>query len=381
MKILLTNTICLHGGVESHLAGLVRALVRAGHQPVLYFYEAGPALGSYSAICEVHAGPETSVGEVIVRGRFDLVHAQIGCFRRGLARAMAVAGYRGPVVGSCHGWVPNAPIVLDNPTVWTSVSESARDRLRRSSGMDSVVVYNGVDLSQFDPSGPYNDSDEPVALWVGRTGDWSKDHPGFAAVASRLVERGWRVCVVDGAPDGLHATLRDWLGDRVTYLRGLSASEMARAYRTAAMSGGCLISTSASEAFGLALLEAMACGCPVVAPRIGGIPEVVEDGVSGLLYDRGSNACERAVELAEVLRGPVRQAIVEAGLARARYFSEDRMAHEYERIYLSLVGRGGRAYDPVRRNLAAAAIRIRRYLRAGRKAARCGIWSASLADQ
>ena len=42
-----------------------------------------------------------------------------------------------------------------------------------------------------------------------------------------------------------------------------------------------------SESFGLAALEAMACGVPAVGSRVGGLPEVVEDGVSGLLEPLG----------------------------------------------------------------------------------------------
>ncbi len=41
------------------------------------------------------------------------------------------------------------------------------------------------------------------------------------------------------------------------------------------------------ESLGLAALEAMSCGVPVIASRVGGLPEVVEDGVSGLLYSVG----------------------------------------------------------------------------------------------
>jgi N-acetyl-alpha-D-glucosaminyl L-malate synthase BshA len=90
---------------------------------------------------------------------------------------------------------------------------------------------------------------------------------------------------------------------------------------------------SQTESFGLAALEAMACGSPVVASRAGGLPEVVDDGVNGILEPVGSVEAmgRRAVEL---LRDPTRHAAMrEAALAKAQEFSADRVVPMYEALY------------------------------------------------
>jgi glycosyltransferase involved in cell wall biosynthesis len=90
---------------------------------------------------------------------------------------------------------------------------------------------------------------------------------------------------------------------------------------------------STSESFGLAALEAMACGAVVVATRTGGLPEVIEDGRTGILEPVGSVEAmgRRAVD---ALRDPERLAEMRAaGIARAQEFSADRVVPMYEALY------------------------------------------------
>jgi N-acetyl-alpha-D-glucosaminyl L-malate synthase BshA len=94
---------------------------------------------------------------------------------------------------------------------------------------------------------------------------------------------------------------------------------------------------SQTESFGLAALEAMACGSPVVASRAGGLPEVVDDGVNGILEPVGSVEAmgRRAVEL---LRDEARHtAMREAAIAKARSFSADRVVPMYESLYEEVI--------------------------------------------
>jgi N-acetyl-alpha-D-glucosaminyl L-malate synthase BshA len=98
---------------------------------------------------------------------------------------------------------------------------------------------------------------------------------------------------------------------------------------------------SIQESFGLAALEAMACSVPVVAARTGGLPEVIDDGVSGFLHlpDDLDGMAGSAVRLLTDPAAHHAMAAAARQVARERY-TDDRIVPRYENYYEEILGRG-----------------------------------------
>jgi len=97
------------------------------------------------------------------------------------------------------------------------------------------------------------------------------------------------------------------------------------------------------ETFGLAVLEAMAKGLPVVAAATGGLTETVEDGVSGFLCRDGREMAERVLQLAAAPED--RQRMGAEGMRRAKLFDERRTALKHKLVYDEVID-GARYWWP-----------------------------------
>jgi glycosyltransferase involved in cell wall biosynthesis len=123
------------------------------------------------------------------------------------------------------------------------------------------------------------------------------------------------------------------LGDQVTFALGRSDIE------TFFAASDAFVLSSRDEGFGIAIVEAMAAGMPVIAPRIGGAAEIVVDGVNGLHFTASdaSDLAEKLITLAA--DAGLRQRLAEAGRRRAADYDIRTMADRLRALYQRLTGR------------------------------------------
>jgi glycosyltransferase involved in cell wall biosynthesis len=117
----------------------------------------------------------------------------------------------------------------------------------------------------------------PLLLYVGRLSvekEIDRIKPVLEAIPSA------RLALVGDGPNR-QALEKHFAGTPTNFVGYLAGQELASAFASA----DAFIFPSRTETLGLVLLEAMAAGCPVVAARSGGIPDIVEDGVNGFLFD------------------------------------------------------------------------------------------------
>lgn len=179
------------------------------------------------------------------------------------------------------------------------------------------VIYDGVDPDVFRPLDDVEKEPHSI-LFVGHTEDKNK---GFRYLLEALrLLRGkvpYHLTVVQRPRSHEAPRMVEAMGlqGRVTYLELVPTPELVRLYCRSQL----LVSPSLYEGFGLPAAEAMACGTPVVATTAGALPEIVQDGVSGMLVPPGDAvALSHAIET--MLTDPER--CRRAGEAGARYMRE-----------------------------------------------------------
>ena len=230
-------------------------------------------------------------------------------------------------------------------------SSHERDAMARLYGADAgkvSLVPCGVDLSVFRPLDRKSVRDrlglngEKILLYVGRIEPLKGLDLLVETAAQMDSEAGIRVIVVGGDVNGdremdrvkLLAKERD-LEDKIDFVGQVDHTELPLYYNAADV---CVV-PSYYESFGLVALEAMACGTPVVASRVGGLSTIIQHGRTGYLKPwRCPDAFANSVEMIISSDG-LQQSLGEAARKRAEGMGWDNVAAMMWQEYAALTGR------------------------------------------
>jgi glycosyltransferase involved in cell wall biosynthesis len=336
----------LYGGTERVVSYLTEELVALGHDVTLFASGDSLTEASFVPCCKSALRLEAEVHDPVphhmimldklmrVADRFDVLHFHIDHLHFPL-----IGGLESPAVTTLHGrqdlpanarfysYFREAPLV--------SISGAQRKPIAHANFV--ATVHHGIPLDlhrpEFTPEGRY-------LAFLGRISP-EKDPVQAIRIAQALNLELKIAAKVDRADEQYFREqvkpLLELPG--VEFIGELAEKEKGNFLRNAS---ALLFPICWPEPFGLVMIEAMACGTPVLAFDWGSVPEVIDDGVTGRVVSTVEEAIAVLPEVVGLDRRKVRRRF-------EKRFSARRMANDYLRVYQSLVlpSRAGRPRQPV----------------------------------
>ncbi|MCI0583542.1 MAG: glycosyltransferase family 4 protein [Chloroflexi bacterium] len=324
-----------YGGTERVVYELTAELVRRGHDVTVF------ASGDSDVPCRLVPtvdealrpagfGDDPSpyfletLDAVLARGaEFDVVHSHLEWWSLALPR-----GLRVPVASTFHGRldVPwSRRLLAGRPRGLVAIS---RSQASVHPDIDWTIIHNGLALGSM----PTVEQPTDAFCFVGRV-EAAKGILEAIEIA-KLTGRPLRIAAKIGTTPDQRAYHEDVFlpalekaGSHVEFLGELDGGDRDRLL---AESYAALMPGAWPEPFGLVAIEALACGTPILARRVGALPEIIRDGVDGFFGDDAMHLAFLADGIAGLDRRAIRERVVER-------FSAARMTDRYEELFARLV--------------------------------------------
>jgi len=322
-----------YGGTERVVHVLTEHLVAMGHEVTLFASGDSVTAAQLMPVCprSLRLDPECKdpfawhqLELALVakhRSRFDVFHFHIDYLHYALSRALRL-----PQLTTLHGRLdlPELPALYaefsDTPLV--SISHDQRRPLADASWI--ATVHHGLDI------GPENFVRTPddYLVFVGRLSQEKRPDRAVEIATSLGMKLKIAAKIDEADRDYYEHVLAPLFQHPLVEFMG----ELDEPHKLELMghARALLMPIDWPEPFGLVAIEAMACGTPVLAFRQGSMPEVIDDGVSGVLVDDMPHAIAATRRLVELPREAVRSTF-------DRRFSGRRMAEDYVRVYERLL--------------------------------------------
>jgi len=277
----------------------------------------------------------------------DMVHAQniimggIGFLSRKFLRKPYIVWGQGSDV--YLPWLFKKEVsktVLKNANAVIALTEDMKREIKKICDRNIFVIPNGIDLKKFENlsrkearSKLQIEEDEKIIIFVGtlRSVKGVK-HLIQAMVAIGREDTRAKLMLVGNGKErpGLEELVKELVLERQVSFIGRAPNEDVPEYMVAS---DVFVLPSLSESFGIVNLEAMASGLPIVASKVGGLPEIVRDGKNGFLVEPKNP--EQIAEKVLLLLGndELRRSISEINKEKAKDYSWERVADRLEKVY------------------------------------------------
>ena len=327
-----------YGGTERIVFELVAELTRRGHDVTTF--ASGDSLVPGTLVPTVPralrpTGHGGDIGGYILatmlkvldrQAEFDLIHSHLDWFGLILRRAAQT-----PVVSTFHGRLDmpwSRDVFADHPNDLVAISES---QASVHPDVPWTIVHNGLTLD----TAPFERRRTNDLVFVGRVTPEKGivDAIRIAELADRPLKIAAKVGPTPAEQEFNERVFEPALKrahGRVEFLGELSGEDRDALF---ARSYAVLMPGSWPEPFGLVAIEALACGAPVIARRVGGLDEIIRDGVDGFFGDDVTEMAFMIDRLGTLDREAIRHSVIDR-------FSAGRMADSYEALYARLLGLG-----------------------------------------
>lgn len=330
-----------YGGTERIIYELVTELGRRGHDVTTFASGDSEVPGRHIPTVETALRPAGYTGDpmpymlatmhsVLDRAsEFDLIHSHLEWASLLLARVSPV-----PVVSTFHGR-------LDLPWASEALADPPRGLVAISANQASThpevpwtVVHNGLTLTD----APFDRRRGDGLCFVGRVAPEKGivEALEIAREVGRPLRIAAKVAPIGPEREYFNAVFVPALaaaGHDVQFLGELTQNDRNELF---AESFASLMPGAWPEPFGLVAIESLACGTPVIARRIGALPEILRDGVDGFFGDDVTQMAFKVEGAAELDRAAIRASVLDR-------FSAGRMTDAYEALYRRMLGSEGAA--------------------------------------
>lgn len=319
-----------YGGTEAMIDWLARALVDAGEEVLLFATGDSTCPVPTEWVYKTAAEP---MGWVLLEAHHalaayeamegvDVIHDHT-IFGPLYGHTVA----RAPIVTTHHGeFNREARAVFSKIAEYASIVAISEDQRAHARGVPVArTIHHGICADDF----PVGSGSGDYLLFLGRMSPNKGVHIAIRVARSA----GMRLLIgakmkEEGEHEYFHDEIEPTLGPDVEYLGEVGADEKLELLGSAR---ALLNPIRWPEPFGLVMVEAFACGTPVIAFPEGAAPEIIDDGVTGYLCESPGEMVEAAGALDRIDRGDCRRVVEER-------FSSRRMARDYLRMYRKVCG-------------------------------------------